>query len=331
MVAVNNRIYFSEPPKKWRFFTDFLFFFGRERFGREWFDVQQNTSAETQHPAYLWRNQAYAFMAKQESQADGIFTAVPNGPMAACNGFYYDLYTVDNYGLLDSTLLNRLKHRDQFQGALHELFAIATCLRGGFAITKEDEKDRTRKHTEFVAIHAESRQHFLVEAKSRHRAGVLGYAGSRDAVPDVRFNRLLNEAFAKDPHNPLVVFVDTNLPATDASLFFEPTSREPLLPSRAMARLMDKVRRDHEGVDPYNVVVFSNHPQHYEQSDQVAPGNRWAAWISEKPRIPLYNRKAAIDLTKAVHLYNNVPTHFPPDHNAEFQKDIENLRSRGLT
>jgi hypothetical protein len=31
----------------------------------------------------------------------------------------------------------------------------------------------------------------------------------------------------------------------------------------AMALILDKLRDDHAGVDPYNLIVFSNHPQHY--------------------------------------------------------------------
>ena len=37
--------------------------------------------------------------------------------------------------------LQRLKNREMFQGARHELFAEATCYRAGFKVEHEDEKD----------------------------------------------------------------------------------------------------------------------------------------------------------------------------------------------
>jgi hypothetical protein len=232
----------------------------------------------------------------------------PDGP---CNNFYYDLYTVDDNALLDAELLARLKHRDQFQGALHELFVQATCLRAGFHIIRENQGDRLRRHDEFVAVHKTTGQHILVEAKSRHRAGVMGRTGEQDEKPDIRFRRLINDAIAKDPDNPLAIFVDTNLPPKKAELFYEPESRIPLRPSKPMATLMEAIRKEHGGIDPYNLLVFSNHPQHYSEGDEIAPGNRWAGIISQKARVPVYHLNALQDLFTAVNLYGNVPTHFP--------------------
>ena len=68
---------------------------------------------------------------------------------------------------LDDVLLARLKHRDHFQGARHELFAEATCLRAGFTVEHENERDGTRKHVEFVAVHKATGQRLSVEAKSK--------------------------------------------------------------------------------------------------------------------------------------------------------------------
>ena len=78
------------------------------------------------------RREAAEYINSQDRLPDGGIK--PNGAVLFCNNFYYDLFTVDDNGLLDDHLLARLKHRDQFQGAMHELFAQATCLRAGFTI-----------------------------------------------------------------------------------------------------------------------------------------------------------------------------------------------------
>jgi hypothetical protein len=308
-VGVRNRIYYS---KKWNFFSDFLFEYGLMVFGEEWLNEQKAASPPEWHPLYAWRKQAYEFMKKQQPQPDGTYAAQPNGAVLACNNFYYDLYTVDDNTILDDDLLSRLRHRDQFQGALHELFAEATCLRAGYSIIRENEKDPSRRHTEFVAVHKATGQHILVEAKSRHRAGVMGRTGTMDPKPDIRFQKLINDAIAKDPNNPLAIFVDTNLPIEKAYRFYTPQSINPVVPSRAMAALMDRIRRDNAGVDPYNFLAFSNHPQHYSDDDKIAPGNHWAAIVSQRARVPVHHEQALLDLMKAVNLYGNVPTHFPP-------------------
>ena len=314
IVAVRNRLYY-EKKEKWNFFTDFRFDYGTSRFGKEWLDEQKNAASGDLHPICVWRKRAYAFMQQQKPRPDGTFAATPNGPMAACNNFYYDLYTVDDNSLLDDDLLHRLRHREQFQGALHELFAEATCLRAGFTVIRENEKDPCRRHVEFTAVHKATGQHVLVEAKSRHRGGVMGRTGTMDSFPDFRFRRLINDAVSKDPNNPLAIFVDTNLPFDRANRFYTPRSRDPLIPSAAMTALMDRVRQDYGGVDPHNILVFSNHPQHYPEDDRIAPGNHWAGFISQKARVPVYHQQALFDLFKAVNLYGNVPTHFPPDRN----------------
>ena len=83
--------------------------------------------------------------------------------------FAYDLFTVQDNGRLDARLIERLKNCDQFQGARHELFAEATCLRAGFSIEHEDETDGLTRHAEFTATHKASGQRVSVEAKSKHR------------------------------------------------------------------------------------------------------------------------------------------------------------------
>src|SRR5271157_1332883 len=99
--------------------------------------------------------------------------ALPCGALAAYTCFAYDLYVVADNGGLDDEFLQRLKNRELFQGARHELFAEATCYRAGFTVQHENEKDGSTRHAEFTVRHAATGQLLSVEAKSSHRAGVL--------------------------------------------------------------------------------------------------------------------------------------------------------------
>ncbi|MCL4783507.1 MAG: SEC-C domain-containing protein [Bryobacterales bacterium] len=307
-VAVNRTLYYS---KKWKFFADFLLEYGLIRLGSEWRDTQKLLKLEVQHPVWVWHSQSHLFLRSQPPVGEGIYAAIPNGAVSACLHFYYDLYTVDDNGILDDSLLARLRHRDQFQGAHHELFVQASCLRAGFTIIRENEQDPSRKHVEFVAVHKATGQHILVEAKSRHRPGVMAQPGQQKTIPDLRFLGLINDAAAKDSSNPLAIFVDTNLPPESASRFYEPDSNSPHRVPKAIASIIEQLEKSNAGIAPYNLLVFSNHPHHYAKDDSPAPANQAVCIVSHSPRVPVYRSEVLIDLVRSVDLYNNIPNEFP--------------------
>jgi hypothetical protein len=247
-------------------------------------------------------------MNRQAPGPDGVYAAIPNGPMAACMSFYYDLYVVADNNTLDDVLLARLRHRDQFQGARHELFAEATCLRAGFTIEHENERDGTRRHVEFVGVHKATGQRLSVEAKSKHRRGVLAMGGEVQEA-NFRFVSLINEAVAKETPHPLVIFFDTNLPEPRARRFFEPQSIEPFVPSRPMISLLKRLQQP-QG-DPFNLILFSNHPHHYGADDEIDPRKHLLSIFSQIPRTPVPFAAALWKIHNAANLYGNIPNAFP--------------------
>ena len=213
MVAVGNQLIY-QPAEKAKFFTDILLTLLANTFGREWWDAELAKVPDERHPVFQWRAKAMTYQNKQPKNADGHYSAEMTGPMLAYYTFAYDLFVVRDNGRLDTRLLERLKHQDQFQGARHELFAEATCIRAGFTIEHEDESDGSTRHAEFNATHKATGEMISVEAKSKHRPGVLGRPGQREEIGNhsLPIGRLLNDAVAKNPPHPLVVFLDMNLP-----------------------------------------------------------------------------------------------------------------------
>jgi hypothetical protein len=260
-----------------------------------------------------WRIRAWSYMNSVTPDASGVCSAIPNGFVAAFFSFAYDLFVVADNNRLDDVLLARLKHPEQFQGARHELFAEATCLRAGFAVEHEDETDRGHRHVEFVATFKETGHRFSVEAKSKHRPGVLGRRGELEPADraNIRFGSLIHDAVRKEPRYPLVVFVDTNLPPPNADRFFEPQSREPLRPSRAMVKVLDLVRRQNGGRDPYALLVFTNHPHHYALEAEVDPRRHLLGALAKHPAPPEDHLPALSAICRAATLYGNIPIHFP--------------------
>ena len=206
-VVVGGTLHYS---KRWRFFPDFLQDYLPSVFGKEWGEAELAKPFEDRHQAVQFRKKCLEFLGRQQRNAEGFYAAVPNGDAAAYFNLAYDLYTVQDNARLDEDLLARLKHRDHFQGARHELFAEATCLRAGFQIEHENGGRRTR-HAEFVATHKTIGQNVSVEAKSKHRPGVLGRPGEPEPEHEIslRFGGLINDAIRKNPSHPLVIFLDT--------------------------------------------------------------------------------------------------------------------------
>jgi len=207
-------------------------------------------------------------------------------------------------------LLHRLKIRDLFQGARHELFAEATCLRAGFSVAHENEKDGTRRHAEFTAKHKATGQLLSIEAKSKHRSGVLAVPGDREPHdrPSLRFAPLINDAVRKNPPHPLVIFLDTNLHFKAAERLY---SRQPdNSPSLLMNSLLERVTREHGGKDPYTMIVFTNHPHHYAAKDELDPQKHLACVVPLDPPVEV-NSHALKSLYQAASIYGNIPNEFP--------------------
>jgi len=263
-VAVGGQMMWM-PAEKGKYFTDFLLVLVQNIFGREWWEAEFAKPRDQRHPVAQWRYKAMVYQNKQPKTDEGIYVAKLTGPMAAYYTFAYDLFVVADNGRLDETLLARLKHPELFQGARHELFAEATCIRAGFTIEHEDESDRSSRHAEFTATHRATGEKVSVEAKSKHRPGVMGRAGGREAIGehDLPIGKLLNNAIAKNSPHPLVVFMDMNLPWESGARILRMNPPHPLIQAT-----LNKLRVGESKLDPISLLVVSNNPAHYTEDEE---------------------------------------------------------------
>ncbi len=243
-------------------------------------------------------------MNAQPAQPDGSRVALPCGAFAAYTCFAYDLYVVDDNGGLDDEFLQRLKNRELFQGARHELFAEATCYRAGFTVQHEDEKDGSTRHAEFTVRHAATGQLLSIEAKSRHRAGVLAMPGMPEEKPRLRLMPLINDAVAKNAKHPLVIFVDANLPFKWAERVLGRQAGNTISPP--IQTLLDRIKKQHNDADPYCMIIFSNHPHHYAVRD-LDPQQHLLSVVSQQPSAHMLSLRS---LFMAAGLYGNIPMGF---------------------
>jgi len=302
-IAIGSRI---EASERWKFIPDFLLDYVPHVFGKDWWDAEVGKPEPERHPLFQWRTACYR---QKQAAGPGDKVAVrPDGMALAYLSFAFNLFAIEDNSRLDDLLLQRLKHPEQFQGALHEVFAEATCLRAGFKIEKEDENDRAMRHAEFTATHKMTDEMFSVEAKSKHRAGVLGQAGRPQPHEKLKlqFGHLINDAAAKNPKHPLVIFLDTNLPFRSAHHVY---GNDPAVPSRYIRGFCDRVRREHGDKYPFAMLVLTNTPSHYGLPEEQPSPNHVHAMMTEPPGT---NRRNALQaLYDAVPLHGNIPNEFP--------------------
>ena len=308
-VAAGNRLLFQPAPKA-QFFTDILMTFVPNTFGKEWFDNEIAKPKGTRHPVMEARVKALTIMNRQPKNPDGSFQVQMTSSMLAYFTFAYDLFVVQDNGRLDERLLERLKNCDMFQGARQELFAEATCLRAGYTIEHEDETDGTTRHAEFTATHRVSGQRVSVEAKSKHRPGVLGQPGTiqADGQHNLRVGQLLNDAIRKNAPHPLVVFLDLNLPWTSADRLLKMELPKP--PHPVIHNTLDRMRKRNGGTDPINLLVITNHPEHYTAEEEAAPSPQILSIQTQVPAKPVARPDALMAIHEAANIYGRIPQFF---------------------
>ena len=306
-VAIGSRLIVL-PAEKAKYFTDILLALMPQTFGREWWDAELTRPLDQRHTSFQWRAKAMIFMNKQPKTPEGIYSAQMTGPMMAYFAFAYDLFVVMDNCRLDERLLERLKHPEQFQGARHELFAEATCIRAGFTIEHENEADGSTRHAEFTATHKATGEKVSVEAKSKHRPGVMGRPGQREAIGahNLPVGRLLNDAIAKNPTYPLVVFLDINLPWQSAQRLLSAQPPHPLI-----QRTVDRMRVGDQKLDPISLLVVTNHPEHYAEDEELAQYHQLLSLITLRPLKQMRQAEGLQAIHQAANLYGNIPVLFP--------------------
>lgn len=266
MVVVGGSIYqqIQEGPYN---FVNVVHDCGLEIFGIPYLEQQEQLPLEERHPALQWM---YTFVDHDEQvRSRGI--ADPKvrqiGAGSAWIRFGYDLFTVRDNAELHARLAERLVSAKDFQGARHELAVAALCIAAGFDLRFEDEGNNRVRHPEFIGTDKKTGMKIAVEAKSRHRRGVKGFASGKDIAPgeEVGIRGLVLDGFGNIESSafPSYIFVDVNLP--------------PAPDDEAYQRWMQEIDQTMEDLwvegyadpCPANAVFFMNDPSHYLQKEQI--------------------------------------------------------------
>lgn len=268
-VAVGSRL-FHNP--KWKTFHDFLFTYIGAVFKKDWFATELSEPLEKRHPLMQWYQLWFDFWAAHKNDvAQGEINKVDSPPaqVSALLSFAYDIYTLEHHSLLPKLLVERLQRKEHFQGARYEAYVAAAMVRAGFTITLEDETDLSTTHCEFTATHIQTGKQYSVEAKSRHRSGYLGQAGTPKPLEEIEadITRLLVAALRKNAKHDRIVFIDINVPPSESFI----------LASDWFKKIASQVERLEKNAQtkslPPAVVFLTNFPYHFMEKNDPLHGS----------------------------------------------------------
>lgn len=177
-----------------------------------WGEKQTKLPPREQHPIVQWLSLMRLGMETTLPDERGLHEIT----LGAANAWFhlaYDLYLIKHNAELQTKLLRRLRDRENFQGARFESVVAAIMLASGYDLQFANLKgDGT--HPEFVATHRDTQRKLAVEAKSRHRPGILGFKPHEPAQPPESYGieGLLRDAVNKNTEDPLLVFIEVNAP-----------------------------------------------------------------------------------------------------------------------
>lgn len=264
--------------------------------GEDWFNAEMAKPIAGRHVILKWRAERNRQLRKHQDPNDpeSLVRAPLTGGMRALQVLADDLYQLAHALEPPRQILARLRDMRQFQGARYEILAASLFARCGFEI--EFIEDTTKRNPEFIA--AKDGERIAVEAKSRHRAGVLNERGAfrEDAPAEIR--RLYESAAGQNPGDlPFLIFIDVNLPLTPD---VDPLKKDWIVEAMRMFE-----HRDLEGLRNYDTaLILTNFGWHFEREEGTPAGeNMWAQ--AENPRFPVRGETLEL-LARAISEYGKV-------------------------
>jgi SEC-C motif len=303
--SIGTRLYLDRPQNET--FHEFLLHVLRGTLGNEWREAEMAKPEDERHFVMKCFEEYDTFTREavrpENEQAGGRWAVEPNGYVLYLLSLAWDVASLIHASNLPQSLISRLQDSVAYQGARYEIGVVAVFARLDCEVRFLDEEEelRGRKHVEFVALHRPTGQEVAVEAKSRHRAGVVNQPGQADPDDPLRgdaraIRGLYMAAVEKAPEDmPFIVFIDVNAPLEPDAEALDKQWMQDI--KRWMGRLPLPAP---EEPDVYNALYVTNFAPHY-RADELASTGEWAA------AKPLYVKNPLVfDLTEMVdHALNN--------------------------
>jgi len=284
-------------------YHDFLVLFIQRVFGEDWWQCELSKAPEEQHLVVKWHQNSELYLLARSTGEKKVHEAIMSAEGGHLLRLAFNLHQIRHLGILLPSLVKRLKNKLQFQGALYETAVAGAFARAGFSLTLEPEGKGPEKRCEFVAKHRSSAKRYSVEAKSRHRPGVLGRPEGDTKRAEPYVQTLVRKALLKTADHDRIVCVDINYPAFEmnAHVQWGKTIREQV---------------DQMSIDdlPPAILVFTNSPFHYLDPDAPVRGDIVMTMGLREPRFePQDRHKVDGEFPGLIAAMNHFTTPVPGD------------------
>ena len=259
LVAAYNELLPIRPNATYH---EFLLHFVRYIFGEEWWNDEVKKITSERHIVVQWHDETRLIMNQRSTGHNEIQEAAMPAATGKLLNLSFALHQTRHQGLLLPSLVKRLKETRQFQGAFYEAVTSAAFSRAGFRVDLEPEGKDDLKRCEFIATHKKSGRCYSVEAKSRHRPGILGQPPSwisKRQEPHVA--GLIRKALAKHAEHTRVICVDVNHPQPYGEF----------IPEWATILEEQVNQLEQDGFGPA-MLIFTNSPFHFQPPTEPASG-----------------------------------------------------------
>lgn len=274
----------------------------KKQLGREW--IQKQMQHNTKHfllDCFIkyeeWKCKKIDDKELVGITSAGIPLAIPDGYSVFLMSLAHDVYALLSTSNFPEQLLNRLRDITQFQAARYETSIAGIFTRRGFKVNFFDDNKVDTKHCEFIA--SKDNLKVIIEAKSRHRRGVINTPGLANHKKNLKgdIQQLIKEALEKDAMGlPFYVFVDLNSPLT-----LEINSK------KAWFNMVRSIMTNKLVVNKAtcNAVVITNFSFHYQQDLQTKPPE-CIVYINPSPKIDFNDDKLLKILEPEINNYGAV-------------------------
>ncbi|MFA6474227.1 MAG: SEC-C metal-binding domain-containing protein [Patescibacteria group bacterium] len=303
--AVGSRLFHSLPIEQT--FHEFLIDILAVTLGRAWIKDQLQLPSVQQHfitQCYIHFQAWKQKNATAQNSENKKWSAIPDGWSRSLLSLAFDIYCLQHRAKLPVRLLNRLKDQNQYQGARYEVAIASLFTQLGFTIEFLDRSKPQTRHCEFIATHQERGIRVAVEAKSRHRPGVIHTPGVMHEEQLIRgdVGRLIKSAMTQNPGDmPFMIFIDINCILTPGLNF-------PDKPWFMDIRNNVEELGEHDEKNPAseNALYITNFSFHY-QTDKEADPAEHVAIIERFTKHPLPDMEIYNLLHNGLTHYGQVP------------------------
>lgn len=279
--------------------------------GKQWWDTESAKSPDQQHFIRKCFNEISSkqFTPEQDvhQETEHVRSFLPTGHLQSLMSLAFDVYVLTHKNSLPKSWLNRLRKRDQYQGVRYEIAVASIFVRVGCELEFISDNKTTGKHPEFIATHKESGNRVAVEAKSRHRPGVIHFDGELDLkkamLGDVE--SLFEGALQKETNGlPYIIFIDVNAP-----IDINVKTVETQWFSDIKEMMDNRGGNTPKNPEKYNALFVTNYSPHYE-GDKVTPTGQYVIVANPYTQHPLsdgVNGNFTYRLMQAANGYGFVP------------------------